>query len=728
METPTADESQGTKAPMETPTAVADDPNTTPPPAKADESSLGDNGTMGSPKDETSSVNIFIIPNDSTYASSFDEFMKDPDPYQLMYFFLLRNVEFVIEGNQFIIDIQPPFLTKHIETLFTNNDFVNKLPKEKTNKDFMADLRSVLSNIAKYIEHHIESTLSEEKATIALNTRVKSYRNRRAFFNKSAIQFRKGLDKDVFQASERKGEEEKKEKKTDSLLDREKWEQHIVPLATLAPAQYVFIETCCPYVKQYHIHNIDKAQLLKLMISYLLSFKTKKSLLQGIISTVENLVTKAKDTALVAHMMQTYDDNPTTQKLRYPVFRDFKELFKGTPDAAACAYEYMRIHEIIRTSHKRSDMVFYSVGVTNSLEKEKEKKVYFPHTEVLVGSIAGNILTYSYPFRLDMPTFIYEHSEKNIERFIKENEKLMIAAASEKDIYLTGTWMYTKPDEPAKKRPRENDAEEQNDGNKKPKEGGAKEEEDKQKPPAILNPFVIDFIKNEVLNKLTHTDKVIKLTPIEKQHVYYYANLKNILLQIVKVADEEYTLTEQDLVERTMQGVSSKMKFILPNGVPTRISKERSDVMARLNEAHDMLTAYKDIDVDDKLDLYEVYFNNIKRVLYTQGVRKPGIVEPAAEKQASEKQEAEKQEADKQEAKEPAAEEPVAEKPAADKQEVKKPEAEQPESKAEGTGAPPKDGGSQKKYKFKGRFYNIHEHRSIKYIITKEYGIVPIYS
>jgi hypothetical protein len=87
----------GTEATAATPTAdESGDAKVTPPPSK-EESSPGD-GTMGSPTDE--SFNIFNIPNDSTYASSFDEFMKNPDPYELVYFFLLRNVEFVITGNK----------------------------------------------------------------------------------------------------------------------------------------------------------------------------------------------------------------------------------------------------------------------------------------------------------------------------------------------------------------------------------------------------------------------------------------------------------------------------------------------------------------------------------------------------------------------------------------------------------------------------------------------------
>jgi hypothetical protein len=89
-------------------------------------------------------------------------------------------------------------------------------------------------------------------------------------------------------------------------------------------------------------------------------------------------------------------------------------------------------------------------------------------------------------------------------------------------------------------------------------------------------------------------------------------------------------LKEQDLIERTMQGVPSSMKS-MTKGLPTPISKTRSSVMARLNESHNMLRAYKGIDgkgidVNDKLDLYEVYFTNIERVLYTQD--SPGIVKP----------------------------------------------------------------------------------------------------
>ena len=743
------------------------------------ESSPGD-GTMGSPTEETSSFNIFNIPNDSTYASSFEAFMKDP--YELMYFFLLRNVEFVITGNIFAIDIQPPSLNDHIKTLFTNNEFVKTLlPKEKTDKAFIADLMSVLSNISKYIEHHI--TLIKEKN--ALEARVQSYRNRRTFFYKSVDQLTKGLKHQVFQTftihQGGVGDEEENEAKNDP---RKYWETRIVPLATLAPAAYVFIETCCPYVTQYHIHNIDKAQLFKLMISYLLD-KNQDSIIKKAIGKLKNIFTKAKDTALVNHMMQTYN-NTETQKWRYPVLRDFKALFQGTSDSDACAYEYLRIHEIIGTSHIPSKMEFYSVGLRNIIEKEENRKVYFPHTRVLVGSMAGNILTYSYPFRLDMPTFIYEQLEKNIESLIGKYEIRVLKIDQPPEVLekidnpnkkpYKGTWAYIDPDKPDE--PTDDAAEGQDgskeegpegqDGSKKeePKgpegQDGSKEEgpkgqdkptkkgsggqgkANKRSPPIIepeesnkkrrtdkkepqqdgakLNPIVINFIKNEVLDKLTN------LAHTEKKHTYYYADLKKVLLNIVNVDDKDYTLKEKDLLEKTKTG-----EF-------TKISITRSAVMARLNEAHNMLGAFKGIDVNDKLDLYEVYFTNIERVLYTQEKRSPGNVKPEvasteppqeADKPEGDKPEGDKPEGDKPEGDKPEGDKPEGDKPEGDKPEGDKQEAEEPKTKEPevvGTESPPKKGGSQKKYRFKGHFYNIHEHHSIKYIITKEYGIVPIYS
>ena len=797
-EAQTVGKSGGTKT-TEAATAIPYDPNTntTPSPVKADKSSPGDNGTIESPK-ETSSVNIFNIPNDSTYASSFDEFMKKDDPYELMYFFLLRNVEFVITGNKFTVNIQPPTLKKHIETLFTNTDFTKKLLKETTNEAFIADLKSVLLKTAKYIEDHITLISSEKKAVIALQTRVQSYRNRKTFFKTSVDQLGKGLKKEVFITftSPAGGAGDEADKKAENN-PRKYWEEDIVPLATLAPAAYVFIETCCPYVEDYQIHNIDKAQLLKLMISYLLGDKPNNGLVTKAIGKFKKLLTKkAKDidTALVDHMMQTYN-NTEAQKWRYPVLRDFKALFEGTSDSDACAYEYLRIHQIIRTSHIPSEMEFYSVGVRNIMKKEeekdkekdkkKDKKVYFPHTKVLVGSMAGNILTYSYPFRLDMPTFIYEHLEKQIETLINiEKYEIRVLNMIDKSrevltkisIPYESTWAYVDPDKPDE--PTEDAAE----GQGEPKKEGSKEEEPEgqgepkkeengkskedaaegqdgserqdelakegpkgqdgsKKGGAKLNPIVINFIKAEVLDKLTN------LASAETNLTYYYAHLKNILLQIVNVYDKKYKLQEnKHLLEKA-------------NGEITEISITRSDVMARLNEAHNMLEAYKGIDakgvngkdidakgvngkgvdgkdvkiiginVNDELDLYEVYFNNIERVLYTQKIRSPGIVKPEVAEQADKEPKAEEPVAEQQVANEPAAKEPAAEEPKAKEQEGDKQEGDKPEPKPAGTEpVSPKKGGSQKKYKFKGRVYNIHEHRSIKYIITKEYGIVPIYS
>jgi hypothetical protein len=711
------DEPQGTGEQTE------DAKSTTPPP-KVDESSPRD-GPTGSPTDD--SFNIFNIPNDSTYASSFEAFMKDEkfmkDPCELMYFFLLRNVEFVITGNKFAIDIQPPSLINHIETLFSNNDFVKMLLPKETNKPSIDDLMSILSKVSEYIENHITSTLSKMKT--ALETRIKSYLNRRTFFDRSTLNLRKGLDKAVYNTTTIiTGGGHDDEKKANSFPQKF-WETHIVQLATLAPAAYVFIETCCPYVKQYCIHNIDKAQLLKVMILRLLNKDV--GLFQGITSKLKNLVTKDKDKALMTHLMQTYN-NTEAQKLRYPVLRDFKELFQNTSDSDACAYEYLRILDIIRTSSEPSDMGFYYVGVKNTIEKEKQ--VYFPHTKVLVGSMAGNILTYSYPFRLDIPEFIYKNLEKKIKVLIDENETFMVAAASQKEIIekvisIKGTWNYIDPDksdEPAKEESKEQDGpkkevpegqdkpvkegSEEQDGPKKEgpegqdepaKEGSKEQDGPKKEGPegqdepvkvggATLNSDVINFIKTEVLEKLTNKPSA------EKTHTYYYAHLKNVLLKIVKVADKDYTLEEKDLIERTMRDVPQFMT----KGIPTPISKTRSSVMARLNEAHNMLRAFKGIDgrgidVNDTLDLYEVYFTNIERVLFTQKkyseTNSPGIVKPEAA---------------------------GTELP----QEGVQPTGDKPEAK----------GGSQKKYKFQGRFYNINEHRSIKYIITKEYGIVPIHT
>jgi hypothetical protein len=698
---------------------------------------------------------------------------------------LLNNVDFVIKGTKFTMDISS--FKVGIEEKFRADK--SRITPTAINETFY----DVLTYVKGHVDEHIISLFN----MTGPSQRVESFEKRRLFFNKLY---------------------NKTESPVKITSSKTYWEKTIVPLAINAPTRYVHIETCVPYTESYSIRNIDKALLIWYMIGYLLSKHAKPDGINYPKPKAHNVdPMKMKESLALRNLFYTqYDINKLSRYPRYPVLNKFVELL---PDGKkSLAFEYMHICDILRNVETP-----FQVDVFKELSSKAANKL-FPNTTIAIDSTVGRILTRSYPYRLDMPSFIYEDMDKNMETFItkakveavagqedarvdeqvpkdqedarvdeqvpKDQEDARVDEQVSKDQedakvdeqgakaeqnskpvqnrkrtqQLPGMESSKKsktdedttkvggvnseglPNEP--QNPGKESEENSKEQSKKAAEGLPNEPQDPEKEPEesskeqskkaaeglpqtpkgstlgqpIFNQHVVTFIKDEILQKMGTAN--------------YFSSIKEVLIDIMKINDPTYTVDD----EVKKDGVTEESK---PDEIPSEPVKDIISIIKILNATHDVFKEANTKLIEDVLDPYEFFFNEKnKKTSATQPEPTTTPDPPAAKKEQPEQQipvatkpddpaaTTQDQTAPKASEKDPEQPEPVVAKtPTTESKDplVPKPDPPTTESK-EPPAQKPAGGGGQKKHKFEGRLYNVHEHRGVKYIITKSYGIVPVYS
>jgi hypothetical protein len=548
----------------------------------------------------------------------------------------------------------------------------------------------------------------------------------------------------------------------------------------------VHIETCVPYTESYSIRSFDKTLLILYMIKYLLSkhappdgINYPNPELYGVYELKMRRISKLNSIFYTPYGLNDLE----TSYPRYPMLNKYVDLLS---DKKHLAFEYIRICGILRNVETP-----FQVDVFKELSA-KSANNFFPNTTIAIDSTVGRMLTRSYPYRLDMPldietnmeTFITkaravkvedkgegdpnaEHKVQSITSSKREPQHPEINGSKERKVddqvggINPGSVAAETQDPSPAKAPEEpvKALEEPVEVSKEPVEVSkepakvSKEPVKVSKEPAkgpdgpveavpqtpqgspIFDQHIITFIKDEILQKLGTAN--------------YFGTIKNVLINIVKVNDPTYD--DGESVKDEAGTESSDIKSII-----TTINKTHdvfNDKLINLLEAK-----------THALDPMEVYLDKeMKKTSATTPAEKPedqattkpedqATTKPEdqattkPEDQATTKPEdqattkPEDQATTKPEDQATTKPEDQATTKPEDRATTKpedqattKPEGQattKPEEPAADKTDPPKPavGGGQKKHKFEGRFYNVHEHRGIKYIITKSYGIIPVYS
>jgi hypothetical protein len=697
------------------------------------------------------------------YLDTFQDLSKHMNDF--LYFFLLRNLDFIIKKNEFEMDVS--LIKGPIETLFNDKEFMEMLlpPTQKklmkksrtTEELFPEDFKATLSKSLPGLEDYVDKHIKTKSTDGALKTRVKSFNNRKQFFDnvlKSYKETKARYDKTI-------APDEKTITEGEKPPDQDYWEKNIISLIVSAPARYLHIQTCVPYTELYSIRSIDKALLIKYLITYL---RSKLPILSKITGTMTNLFSKQSDEKFNAHIMGYYNKSDVS-KFRYPILK-----------AQRTAYEYIRICDIIHNHENPFQETFFKTLETTNEFNHKDTNV-FPGSGIVINSIVGRILTRSYPYRLDMQSFDYEHMVKNIQTILgkfqepKDSTQDKALQSSTQDEVLQGSTqdkvlqgseeveahqgskqdkhMVTKSAEQPSLKSEEQTGE-QNGGVNSPSNTHEEQGQSDESQPnlslqgPIVNQHVVHFIKSQILEKIGNAD--------------YFSSIKNALIDIVKVNELTYVLVSpsQEVLDKSN---SPNQEVLDKSNIPNQDgpdNKPTETIITTLNEIHDVFNDdnIRNYLIDDELDPYEVYFNEIDRLIYVkaQEEKTTSSVEPQTATTQDQTTEKDQEQSEKEVTITPAAkpddpsvpvkeptpeskDPPKADDPAATKPEpTTKPEQPDPSAaKPEEPGKPGQDpqkavGGGQKKHTFEGRLYNVHEHRGVKYIMTKSYGIVPVYS